>query len=203
MNKVIYIHKKATDNEVFYVGMGESERPYHTRGRSKMWNRIVDKHGYNVEVIMTGLNKQQASMLEIDLISLHGRRDEGTGTLANHTDGGECNDNSGNKKVVNTNSGEVYDTIHAASKALGVDRKILGNQLNGKAVIKYPVKFLDSSINLLLKSSRPFKRTLDLKTNKTYSSMSECARDTGISRDAIRDDIRRPNKKRQVRFKNI
>ena len=92
MNKVVYIHRKKTNGEIFYIGMGNSDRPYQksAASRSVVWHRIVNKHGYVIEVIRKDLTKQDALNIEIDLIELIGRRDKGNGTLVNLTDGGEA-----------------------------------------------------------------------------------------------------------------
>ena len=88
MTKTLYIHKKATDGEVFYVGIGREARAYETN-RSKLWKRVSDKYGYVVEVLETNLYWEDACEKEIALIKFYGRIDLGTGTLVNHTDGGE------------------------------------------------------------------------------------------------------------------
>ena len=90
MNKVVYIHRKKTNGEIFYIGMGNSDRPYqkYATSRSVVWHRIVNKHGYVIEVIRKDLTKQDALNIEKDLIELIGRRDKGLGSLVNLSDGG-------------------------------------------------------------------------------------------------------------------
>lgn len=86
--KELYIHKKPC-GEIFYVGIGTPKRSKSKVSRNPFWHNIVEKHGYEVEVLMTGLDSDTACKLEIDLISHLGRRDLGRGTLVNLTDGGE------------------------------------------------------------------------------------------------------------------
>jgi hypothetical protein len=86
-NKVVYLHKKETDNSIFYIGMGDLKRAY-CKQRSIWWNRIVDKYGCIVEIYKNGLTKEQASELEIELISKYGRIDLKNGQLINQTKGG-------------------------------------------------------------------------------------------------------------------
>ena len=38
-NTVVYIHRKKTDDTIFYVGIGKPSRPYIDKGRSSLWNR--------------------------------------------------------------------------------------------------------------------------------------------------------------------
>ena len=111
-NKVVYLHRKATNGEVFYVGIGNPNRPK-CRNRSDIWHRIVNKHGYNIEIIQRGLSKEDACSIEVDLIHLIGRRDLGKGTLVNLTDGGEgiVGSKHHNKRVFCLDKGIIYKSI--------------------------------------------------------------------------------------------
>lgn len=86
-SKVIYLHRKKTDNSVFYVGMGNLKRAY-CKQREKWWNRVVDKYGYVIEIFRDGLTSEEAFELEIELIAKYGRIDLGNGQLINQTNGG-------------------------------------------------------------------------------------------------------------------
>lgn len=85
----VYIHKKATTGDIFYVGKGSGKRYCDTKSRGKFWRDIVKKHGFVVEFVEVGLQEWYAFELESSLISLYGRLDDKTGCLANLTDGGE------------------------------------------------------------------------------------------------------------------
>ncbi len=85
----VYIHRKASTGEVFYVGKGYGDRAYSKRGRSKRWQHVVNKHGYIVDVVVKDIQEWYAFELEIEMILLYGRKDKGNGTLINMTDGGE------------------------------------------------------------------------------------------------------------------
>ena len=91
-NKVVYIHKRKDTNKVFYVGIGSKYRPY-TQRKNTMWNGIVKKYGYEVEILYQGLEWEEAILIERYLICHLGRKDKGKGYLANMTDGGEGNQN--------------------------------------------------------------------------------------------------------------
>ena len=88
-NTVVYIHRKKTDDTIFYVGIGKPSRPYRNKGRSSLWNRTVNKHGYYIEIILEDLSQEEACEIEIYLIEKLGRRDLKKGSLVNLTDGGE------------------------------------------------------------------------------------------------------------------
>ena len=89
MDFYVYLHRKASTGEVFYVGKGRGDRKYDMQDRSVYWKRIVKKHGRIVEVFKAGLTEIQAFAIESELIKLHGRRDLGKGPLCNMTDGGD------------------------------------------------------------------------------------------------------------------
>lgn len=87
---VVYRHRKAGTSEVFYIGIGKSlRRPYRKDNRSILWKNIINKYGYEVDIIFNNISWKEAKEAEILLIKLYGRRDLGTGCLINHTDGGE------------------------------------------------------------------------------------------------------------------
>ncbi len=85
----VYLHRKATDGEVFYVGKGKNLRASSYKSRSTFWKSVVAKYGYYIEIVETGLQEWYAFELEKDLISYYGRCDLGYGTLVNLTDGGD------------------------------------------------------------------------------------------------------------------
>lgn len=86
-NKVVYLHRRTTDNSVFYVGMGSLKRAYNKQ-RSKWWWNIVNKNGYTVEIYKDELTQEEAFEIEIELIEKFGRIDTKTGILINRTKGG-------------------------------------------------------------------------------------------------------------------
>ena len=88
-NKVVYFHRRKDTGEVFYVGYGSIKRPTAKDGRSEFWWNIVNKIGYDVEIVHTDLTWEEACKLEIKYIKEFGRRDLGLGNLVNMTDGGD------------------------------------------------------------------------------------------------------------------
>ena len=87
---IVYRHRNKITNEVFYIGIGTNERRANRKdNRNIFWKRTVDKYGYTIEIIQQNLSWEDACELEEFLISLYGRRDLGTGTLVNLTNGGE------------------------------------------------------------------------------------------------------------------
>jgi hypothetical protein len=90
----VYSHNRLDKNEVFYIGIGSDSnnkysRAYNTIDRSKFWKSIVNKTKYVVHILFDNVSWEDACQKEKDLIKMHGRKDLGTGTLVNMTNGGE------------------------------------------------------------------------------------------------------------------
>ena len=68
MSKVVYIHRKADDNTIFYVGMGNKSRVKDKTNRNNYWNNVVRKHGYYTEVVAKDLSVYDAYELVFFLI---------------------------------------------------------------------------------------------------------------------------------------
>jgi hypothetical protein len=87
---VVYQHRRNDTNEIFYVGIGRNnKRPHSKSRRNIIWKNIVNKHGYTVEILHEDLSFDECKEIERELISIHGRKDLGTGILCNLTDGGD------------------------------------------------------------------------------------------------------------------
>lgn len=92
----LYVHTRLDTNEIFYVGIGTQpkhgllyQRAYVDYGRNPSWKGIVRQTNYTVRIIMESDVRSEVEAKEMELIAYYGRRDQGTGTLANRTDGGE------------------------------------------------------------------------------------------------------------------
>ena len=88
----VYRHIRLDKNEPFYIGIGSDEtfrRAKSKLGRNKIWNDIVNKTQYEVEILFNDFTWEQAQAKEREFISLYGRIDNRTGILTNMTDGGD------------------------------------------------------------------------------------------------------------------
>ncbi len=85
---VVYLHRRATTGEPFYVGMGVVERPSVFRGRNDHWTNIYNKHGCTIELLSENGSEEFVKKTEIWLIAIY-RGLVGRDRMANITDGGE------------------------------------------------------------------------------------------------------------------
>lgn len=81
-----YLHIRADDGQVFYVGKGTRERATRMSGRSLHWKRVVAKHGLRVGIVACWSTEREAFDHECLLIAKYRR--EGA-PLCNQTDGGD------------------------------------------------------------------------------------------------------------------
>jgi hypothetical protein len=84
MNFYVYVHKKASDGSIFYVGKGTGQRSHDFVRRSQHWKHIANKYGVVVEIVQSGLTNDAALKREVQTISEIGKCH-----LCNKTDGGE------------------------------------------------------------------------------------------------------------------
>lgn len=183
MNKVVYRHRRSDTNEVFYIGMGTPERPYVDYGRNNLWNKIVSKTDYTVEVVAENLTLEDACELEMLLISEYGRIDQGTGCLCNFTDGGEgtLNITAENRlAVANSNKNRVWSEE---------SRKKVSDRVKGtkKADVS---KYLGNRNGVGGKSKS--KIVLDTQTGIYYSNAKEASELLGYKHSTLMAWLRTP-----------
>lgn len=85
---VVYLHRRATTGEPFYVGMGTVDRPSDVSGRNDYWTKIYKKHGRTIELLSEHGSEEFVKKTEIWLIAIY-RGLVGRKRMANITDGGE------------------------------------------------------------------------------------------------------------------
>jgi len=146
----IYIHKRKTDNVIFYVGIGNTVRSKVKTGRSQFWRNEVSKHGYTVEILSKNLTWENAQESEIRLIKLYGRRDLGLGTLVNLTDGGD-----GAPGVIPSK-----ETRNKISESMKGKNKGENNPMFGKNPYEGKIHYRSKSI-------------IDLKSGKIYHNIKD------------------------------
>ena len=89
----VYKHTRIDTNEVFYIGIGSDEGGNHTRAyskdRSKYWKKVANKVEYRIEIIVDNIAREEAVVIEKELIAFYGRILYNEGTLVNILDGGQ------------------------------------------------------------------------------------------------------------------
>lgn len=112
MEYYVYAHYLTGESLPFYIGKGKGNRAYDLKGRSRFWNRKA-KNGFDVVFLHTNLTEGESLLLETEMIRFYGRRDNGTGCLVNHTDGGDGLINPSEevrKKISNANKERFKDS---------------------------------------------------------------------------------------------
>ena len=88
----VYRHIRLDKNEPFYIGIGKDKwyrRAYKTSCKNKHWDNVIAKTDYLAEILFDDVDYEFAKRKEIEFITLYGRKDLGTGTLVNMTQGGD------------------------------------------------------------------------------------------------------------------
>lgn len=148
----VYRHIRLDKNEVFYIGVGgldefdDYKRAYWKYRKNPIWNKIVNKTKYEVEIIFDKLTKKEALEKESEFIKLYGRRDLNLGSLCNFTDGGE----GGINKIISEDRRKELSKIYSGK----------GNPFYGK---KHKPGTLINNCKLVL----------NLETGIYYDSMRE------------------------------
>jgi CRISPR/Cas system-associated protein Cas5 (RAMP superfamily) len=113
----VYLHIRKTNGEPFYVGKGKNKRAFSTKKRNDWWNRIVNKHDYDILFLEENLTEAEAFEKEVYWIKRIGLENlcnittggSGGNTITNHPDKenilkkislaniGELNNNFGGK----------------------------------------------------------------------------------------------------------
>ena len=185
--KVVYLHRKATDGTIFYVGMGNPDRVNNTTSRNKWWKHINNKHGVKIEIVANNISIEEAYELEVFLISELGRRDKGLGNLVNMDDGGKGArkklSERMSKKVINTETLEVLKSGAELLKKYG----IFSNGLNKQhpSIDWMRLEDYDNGKHLTEKWINRYKiknsylKIINTETKELFYSIEEAARSIG------------------------
>ena len=168
----VYRHIRKDKNQPFYIGIGSDKnyrRANEVRGRNDIWNKIVHKSEYRIDILLDDLTWDEAKCKEKEFISLYGRIDNKTGVLSNMTDGGDgivgsiCSDETKRKisksKIGKKLSKEHREKLCSASK----------NRHNGKNNNFYGKKHSELS---KIKMSNSLKGTKSGEKNPMYGRPS-------------------------------
>lgn len=217
----IYRHIRPDTNEVFYIGKGNNlngrryARSRDKKGRNKIWNSIVNRNNgnYIIEIMYECDSDSECSKKELEFVSLYGRIDLKTGTLANLTDGGEgtlnpsvearqkigARQKGGNShyavKVINTSNGIIYDCVDDAAKDNDLPKwgfyKMLNKERPNKTTLIYLADYEKGNWGGLInqeqkKGIKPdWNKIIDKATGKVYECMMDAAREFSICKSDL------------------
>ena len=88
---IVYQHRRNDSGQVFYIGIGKTiRRAFEKRitQRNEHWHRVVNKHGYSVEITHKNICWEEACSIEKYLIQFW-RQFLGKESVTNINDGGE------------------------------------------------------------------------------------------------------------------
>lgn len=130
----VYLHRKKTTGEVFYVGKGKGCRANQKASRSSSWKSAFQKHGVDVEIVEKDIQEWYALELESNLIDYYGRSDLGQGSLVNKKDGhsfGRGFSGSGKEDLskytfLNIETGEEITETRRLFKKMHPDVNVMG-----------------------------------------------------------------------------
>jgi hypothetical protein len=204
----VYRHRRLDNNQIFYIGIGNHERPYVKYDRNKYWNNIVNKVGYTVEVLVNELDWETACELEILLISEYGRKNNKTGILCNMTDGGDGilgykHTKESIEKIrqatINKISTEEYKlkmyNVHKGRKCSEETKLKMSISATGKIVTQETRNKLknynlgkkhtdETKLKVALNNPRR-KELINIKTGVIYFSITEAAKKEKISLSSL------------------
>ena len=112
----IYKHIRKDTNEIFYIGIGKIRKRINSiANRNSHWKHIVNKVGFDYEIIEDNLSWEEACEKEKYWIKFYGRQDLNEGILVNMTNGGDGVIGNTNRKhseetkikIGNSNRGKV------------------------------------------------------------------------------------------------
>jgi len=131
-----YKHIRKDNNDVFYVGIGKTKkRLYSHSNRNKHWKNIVNKVGYDAEIIEDNLTWEEACGKEKELIMYYGRFDLGLGKLVNMTNGGD-----GVNGLIHTAEHRMKNSLSNKNKIVSEETKQKMSKSAKKRGIKPPSK---------------------------------------------------------------
>jgi hypothetical protein len=185
---LVYRHIRLDKNEPFYIGVASSyKRAVLKNGRNVIWNRIVSKSEYVVEVLIDNISKEQALEKEIEFIQLYGRINTSNGTLCNLTDGG---DGACSVKVSEDTRRKKSIKLKGIKLSEEHKNKISKSHIGKKLSYEHKEKLMSGCIRnhkeIVEKSViANRKRVIDKTTKRIYNSATDAAYSIGIPRNTL------------------
>jgi len=185
---LVYRHIRIDKNEPFYIGVASSyKRAYSKNGRNAIWNRIVSKSDYEIEILIDDISREYALEKEIEFIKLYGRVNTGTGSLCNLTDGGE-----GTYKTIVSEDTRKKRSLKMKGRKLSEAHKdkISKSHIGKNISYEHKHKLMDGCKRHhkeIVKKSiiANNKKVIDLTTGVIYMSATDAADSIGMPRNTL------------------
>jgi group I intron endonuclease len=199
----VYRHIRKDKAQVFYIGIGTrsgNHRAKSKSSRNKIWNSIVKKTDYEVEMLFEDVDLDFAIEKEKEFIKLYGKMIDGTGTLCNLTDGGEgsvgfkhteefkkrLSESRKGVKPKNTRKGFIVTEETREKIRLANTGKFKGdkNPYYGKKhsdEVRKKMSDIQKVITKKGKDNHMSAKVIDCNTGKIYDCIREAAEDFGFT----------------------
>jgi len=164
---IVYQHHRIDTNQIFYIGIGKSEkRAFDKKSRGKTWRDYIKNHEYSIKILYDNISWEEACEIEKKLIKEIGRRDLGLGPLVNLTDGGDGTPNLSEESRVKMASqkGKFGELNSFYGKKHSGDLSRFGIQNKGKTTWMKGKKHSEKSLDKISKSQ--LGKTLSNETKK-------------------------------------
>lgn len=165
---LVYRHIKP-NGEVFYIGIGvNKKRAYSKHGRNRYWHNVINKYGYEVQILTNGIDYDFAKEIEMLLIAHYGRRDLNRGTLVNLTDGAEGNQTLSENQLEGCKK-RIIEYNKTKKDYSFTQEKNYKEKMRKSLIGKHNKKVIDIETNVVYESLRE----ASLNNNLNYSCLSE------------------------------
>jgi group I intron endonuclease len=199
----VYQHIRLDTNQIFYVGISRWNRQFKYKRasqrdkRNPVWKKIVTKTDFSYEIVFESQDLSLIKTKEIELISKYGKIIDGTGSLANITDGGEGT--FGYKHTIENKL--KHSVIMKGKKHTEETKEKMRKAQTGKHVPEEVGKKISlaksGKANAYTHDNSPTP-VLHIPTNQLFSSITQAALHFGLRRCTL---SRRINSGEEVNFK--
>ena len=184
----VYVHRRATDGRVFYVGKGKGKRSEDISNRNLYWHNIVNKHGFTAHIIIRFKQEECAFSFERALIKHYGRDN-----LCNLTDGGDgaCGAKRSQETI------EKIKIARSRQESPNKGKKLSESHKNAISRAKTGTKMSDDQRNDISKRTKGnlnpfFGKSHSVETRKILSDIAS----SRIVTDETKDKLKASRRKR-------
>lgn len=196
----LYRHIRLDNNLPFYIGIGTFynktsfkmcyKRAVALDGRNKLWNRLVNKYGYKIEIFGHNDDLEFIKTMEKYFINLYGRIDLKMGILVNMTDGGDGAFNHIHLEETKIKCRETK--LKRNKKRTSAQRKHMSDIMKNRVFTeewKSKISKSKQNVKCFTNCTNRSKRILKISTNIAYSSITKLSKEMEIRKEKIHQDI--------------